>query len=459
MGLETAVYIQDLVSTNPLPGDSRSVGDDHIRLIKATNKATFPNATRAQYFKRYSGKTAGFTIASTDMSKVFGSDATASAIAVVLPTLTTTDDGWACEVVKIDSTANAVTIGGTINADTDGFALTKQWQSVILLWSGTAWMAFHPIRMVDGVPTFDSAAVLGAMTIAGLLTLSSTSHFLPPIGTTVQRPVTPDTGSTRYNSTLDALEYADAADNWRVLAHAQPLTFPRNLVVQNNTTTPNSKIDMSADVVYAETSNHIVFRGDNFAVTINAGIVGADGLDASGLANSLYYYGYAIYNPTTNDWRGLLSTSATAPALPSGYTAKQLISTHRTNGSSQLLRTMQKGKWVQYTVKASGTTITLPSLGTTASATLAAIAVAAAVPPIASHLGFIGVTSASVSAFIGSNANTTGNFTTNPSPFMQDNTRPVGLSGTLMLEDTNVYGAVSGGQTLNIFCYNYKLNL
>lgn len=47
MALETATYISGLVSTNPLPSDPKSQGDDHIRLIKSTILATFPNITGA----------------------------------------------------------------------------------------------------------------------------------------------------------------------------------------------------------------------------------------------------------------------------------------------------------------------------------------------------------------------------------------------------------------------------
>lgn len=47
MGLESATYISDLVSTNPASGDAKSQGDDHIRLVKATVKATFPNVSGA----------------------------------------------------------------------------------------------------------------------------------------------------------------------------------------------------------------------------------------------------------------------------------------------------------------------------------------------------------------------------------------------------------------------------
>ena len=47
MGLETGTYIDDLNSSNPVAGDPVSEGDDHIRLIKATIKATLPNLTGA----------------------------------------------------------------------------------------------------------------------------------------------------------------------------------------------------------------------------------------------------------------------------------------------------------------------------------------------------------------------------------------------------------------------------
>lgn len=47
MGLETATYISGLNSANPAGADGKSQGDDHIRLIKATLLATFPNITGA----------------------------------------------------------------------------------------------------------------------------------------------------------------------------------------------------------------------------------------------------------------------------------------------------------------------------------------------------------------------------------------------------------------------------
>lgn len=47
MGLESATYINGLDANNPTGSDTKAAGDDHIRLIKSTIKATFPNATGA----------------------------------------------------------------------------------------------------------------------------------------------------------------------------------------------------------------------------------------------------------------------------------------------------------------------------------------------------------------------------------------------------------------------------
>jgi hypothetical protein len=51
MPLEAATYINDLVVTNPPSSDSKSQGDDHLRLIKAALKATFPLAVGARKFR------------------------------------------------------------------------------------------------------------------------------------------------------------------------------------------------------------------------------------------------------------------------------------------------------------------------------------------------------------------------------------------------------------------------
>lgn len=45
MGLESATYIGDLITTNPTSADFRSQGDDHLRLLKTVLKNSFPGLT------------------------------------------------------------------------------------------------------------------------------------------------------------------------------------------------------------------------------------------------------------------------------------------------------------------------------------------------------------------------------------------------------------------------------
>jgi hypothetical protein len=47
MPIESATYISDLNASNPLGTDQRSTVDDHLRLVKSTVKATWPNVSAA----------------------------------------------------------------------------------------------------------------------------------------------------------------------------------------------------------------------------------------------------------------------------------------------------------------------------------------------------------------------------------------------------------------------------
>lgn len=68
MGLESATYIEDLNVANPADGDGKSQGDDHLRLIKAAIKTTFPGL--GGRFARVQGKTAGYNLAASDNSTI-----------------------------------------------------------------------------------------------------------------------------------------------------------------------------------------------------------------------------------------------------------------------------------------------------------------------------------------------------------------------------------------------------
>lgn len=80
--------------------------------------------------------------------------------------------------------------------------------------------------------------------------------------------------------------------------------------------------------------------GVNLNIDITSSGVG--GLDAGVEANNTWYYVYVIYNPTTNTYNGLLSTSSTTPTLPAGYTKYRRVGSIRNDGSSDIIRFTQK---------------------------------------------------------------------------------------------------------------------
>jgi microcystin-dependent protein len=102
MGLETANYIADLVTTNPLSADVKSQGDDHIRMLKAVLQNTFPGV--GGRFARVATKNSGYTVASTDNTVLL--DCT-SALTLAITAAATLGNGF---VFSIYASGGAVTI-------------------------------------------------------------------------------------------------------------------------------------------------------------------------------------------------------------------------------------------------------------------------------------------------------------------------------------------------------------
>jgi hypothetical protein len=67
------------------------------------------------------------------------------------------------------------------------------------------------------------------------------------------------------------------------------------------------------------------------------------GLDTGTVANSTWYYVWAIYNPTTDAAGYLLSASPTSPTMPSGYDYKVRIGEVVTNSSGSIRAFVQNG--------------------------------------------------------------------------------------------------------------------
>lgn len=122
----------------------------------------------------------------------------------------------------------------------------------------------------------------------------------------------------------------------------------RNIAARTNSSTPNSKIDITADELQLKDSNGNPFVATSVSVTIDITASGANGLDTGAEGSSTWYYGWVIYNPASNTVAGLLSTSATAPTMPSGYTFKALVAAVRNDGSSNFIAFRQFGNEAFY---------------------------------------------------------------------------------------------------------------
>jgi len=154
MGLETGTYIDSLNSSNPTAGDAVSEGDDHLRLLKSTVKATFPNLSGA--------------VTSTQAELNLLDGVTANTTELNYVDITTLGTTQASKAVTADANKDVtgirnLTITGTLTASIESAypvgsiyinaAVTTN--PATLLGFGT-WVAFGSGRMMVGYNAADS---------------------------------------------------------------------------------------------------------------------------------------------------------------------------------------------------------------------------------------------------------------------------------------------------------------
>ena len=217
----------------------------------------------------------------------------------------------------------------------------------------------------DSTPAMDGTGVAGistSYTRADHVHPSDTSRAPLASPTFTGTPAAP-TATVGTNTTqLATTAFVTAAIPAPSTFYAVPLA--QGLLIKNNGTTPNTKIDVTAAAAVLTTSGGAPYfwnAGSTF--TIDLGSNGAvNKLDAGSIAASTVYHLFLISNGTTTG--GLASTSATSPTLPSGYTYSCRVGAMITDGSSNLYRTRQAGRKAQYVVTASTNTAALPRAAT-----------------------------------------------------------------------------------------------
>lgn len=162
MSLETSTFISGLTETWPISGDTKSQGDDHLRLLKSVLKSTFPTASRAFYFPVTEAVSGTITLDATDQNNVLEITTTAGNITVNLPAaLGVGDKGWSCQVVKVSADANAAIVtpaSGTIASKVGSTATVRVGilcEPATFTWNGVGWRCSKPGPMIGSTENFD----------------------------------------------------------------------------------------------------------------------------------------------------------------------------------------------------------------------------------------------------------------------------------------------------------------
>lgn len=119
-----------------------------------------------------------------------------------------------------------------------------------------------------------------------------------------------------------------------------PSLYMNGLGISNNVTTPNTKLDIASGT--CRDSTNVYDMTLLSSITINAADTGVNGIDTGTFAASKVYAVHLISDPVSgNATAGMISLSATAPTMPTGYSAFRVIGYIVSDGSTHFL----KGYW------------------------------------------------------------------------------------------------------------------
>jgi hypothetical protein len=193
MALESATFINGLNSSNPQNTDSVSQADDHLRLIKSTVKATFPNISGA-VTKSHSQI--------NDLLEKSGGTMTGSLVLSGAPTTSL----QAATKAYVDSAMQSLYPVGSIYVNA-----TNSTNPGTLLGFGT-WAAFGAGRVMVGFnsldPLFDTAeetggskdAIVVSHTHTATTTITDPGHTHPYVGNDSGASGTGGTGATAFSN-------------------------------------------------------------------------------------------------------------------------------------------------------------------------------------------------------------------------------------------------------------------
>lgn len=159
--------------------------------------------------------------------------------------------------------------------------------------------------------------------------------------------------------------------------------------LQASATGSSANVTVTSDEIVLSNSSNQYVTLRTVSLTIAGTSVGANALDAGTIATGTWYSVWVIWDGTTT--AGLLSTSATAPTLPSGYTHKARVGWIKTDGTGNKypLAFKQYGRKVRYSVAGNVTGIPLIQGGAAAGSTAVPTYVSAQVQANSATTGII----------------------------------------------------------------------
>jgi hypothetical protein len=301
-----------------------------------------------------------------------------------------------------------------------------------------------------------------------LLTFSSPAMILP--GLTSITTATNDSAVALYLG----------SGNWQIVAYARasgtalinPIPLPGALgwKAVNNTATPTTLIDYSADfVTLFNPSFNTSTAVQSISGTINSTnqnvINGIDGPRAA----STWYKLFIMNNGSTTG--GYLSSTAATNCSGftnplSGYNFCVYLGSFRTDASANFLSMQLVGAMGNYITKASGNTTTLPFISTATLTFPSAISISTFVPPSATRIKLsLNAVANTTQATVAPNANYASTGVVNPAPCFIYGATAAGVNGggtlncEFALESNQVfYGGSSGLTSLQAYGWVDKVN-
>jgi hypothetical protein len=332
MGLESGTFVNDLVDTNPLGSDQRSDGDNHLRLIKAVLKSTFPGM--AGRVNRVQDKSAGYTVVLNDNTSLINCTAN---LTLALTAAATLGNGFTFYAyaptgvtVTIDPNSTELINGvSTLTVSPGEFAL--------VFCNGTAFLAIKgrwdgtiadgdkgDITVTGGAWTIDNNAITTAKLLNDAVTydkmqnVSATSRILGR-----KTAAAGDTEECTLSEVLDFIGSAAQGDilyrgasAWARLAAGTNGQFLKTLGAGANPAWDTLVAGMTSGTAVATTSGSVVDFG-----SLPAGIkqltVAVRGVSFS-LSNSLSFRLGTGGTPQNSGYVGMFATVSTTANTTTG---------------------------------------------------------------------------------------------------------------------------------------------